>query len=72
MPFNPTLPANGTVLQSAEMRGQLNELKALIDGLRADLTDAQATITSQPAQIEALQTRAMQMSRFPLNTLVLL
>jgi hypothetical protein len=31
MPFDPTKPANKSRLSSAEMRGQLNALKALID-----------------------------------------
>jgi len=33
MPFNPALPADHTKLSSAEMRGQLNGLKELIDAL---------------------------------------
>ncbi len=33
MPFDPTLPANGSPLVSAEMRSQLTSLKALIDAI---------------------------------------
>lgn len=33
--FDPTLPANGAPLVSAEMRAQLNGLKALIDAIGA-------------------------------------
>lgn len=40
MPFDPALPANGSPLVSAEMRGQLNALKDLIDAI-ATLTAAQ-------------------------------
>lgn len=32
MPYDPTKPANGSALSSAEMRAQLTSLKALIDG----------------------------------------
>jgi hypothetical protein len=35
MPFDPTLPASGSPLSSAEMRNQLNALKALIDDLQS-------------------------------------
>jgi hypothetical protein len=35
MPFDPALPANGSPLVSAEMRGQLNGLKDLIDAIPA-------------------------------------
>ncbi len=35
MPYDPTLPANGSPLVSAEMRGQLNGLKDLIDALQS-------------------------------------
>jgi hypothetical protein len=37
MPFDPTKPANKSRLSSAEMRGQLNALKALIDDLQQQL-----------------------------------
>ena len=40
MPFDPTLPAEGSELQSAVMRSQLNALKALIDAL-ASFTHAE-------------------------------
>jgi hypothetical protein len=35
MPYNPTLPANGSPNSSAEMRSQLQGLKALIDAINA-------------------------------------
>jgi hypothetical protein len=37
MPFDPTKPANGSPNSSAEMRDQLNALKALIDALTAQI-----------------------------------
>ena len=46
MPFNPTLPADNSDLSSAEMRGQLNSLKALIDAQQTQL-DAQAALLNQ-------------------------
>jgi hypothetical protein len=48
MPFDPNLPQASTLADAAQMRGQLNGLKELID--------AQAvTITSQGAEIAMLQ-----------------
>ena len=49
MAFNPNLPIDDSPLDAAEMRGQLNALKALNDA-------QQTTINSQAAQIAALQT----------------
>ena len=49
MPYNPNLPADHSEIVAAELRNQLNALKALYDG-------QQATITAQAAQIAALQT----------------
>lgn len=46
MPFDPTKPANGSANSSAEMRGQLNGLK--------DLIDAVPTVTT--AQVDAVTT----------------
>ena len=46
MPFDPTKPANGSPNSSAEMRGQLNGLKALIDAV--------PTVTT--AQVDAVTT----------------
>jgi hypothetical protein len=37
MPFNPALPADNTLCDAPEMRGQLNALKALIDALSAQV-----------------------------------
>lgn len=45
MPFNPSLPANGSPLSSAEMRGQLTSLKALIDAI-SSIASAQVDATS--------------------------
>ena len=48
MPFDPTKPAFGSPDSSAEMRDQLNALKALIDAQAAQ-------IAAQAAQIADLQ-----------------
>ena len=50
MPFDPTKPAFGSPDSSAEMRDQLNALKALIDAQAAQ-------IAAQAAQIAALQSQ---------------
>ena len=46
MPFDPTLPAFHSVNSSAEMRGQLTSLKALIDALAAQIASLQAQLTA--------------------------
>ena len=46
MPYDPAKPANGSPLSSAEMRGQLTSLKALID----------AILTLNVAQVDATNT----------------
>jgi hypothetical protein len=43
--FDPSLPANGTPLASAEMRAQLNGLKDLIDAIQT-ITAAQVDATN--------------------------
>ena len=57
MPFNPAKPSNNSPLSSAEMRGQLNSLKALIDavpGLTAWVVDSVNTLDpDQPAAVTA-------------------
>lgn len=35
MPFDPTKPANGSLISSAELRNQFTSLKTLIDDLTA-------------------------------------
>ena len=51
MAFNPSLPANNSPIASAELRNQLNGLKALID--------------AQQAQIAALQAQLSQAAKNP-------
>ena len=55
MSFNPNLPASHSPLDSAEMRGQLNALNALIDaapGITAAQVDAVNTVAAgQPANV---------------------
>jgi hypothetical protein len=51
MAFDPNKPTENTLTDAAEMRGQLNALKALID--------------AQQAQINALQTQLNQAAKNP-------
>ena len=46
MPFDPTKPAFGSPDSSAEMRAQLNALKALIDAQGVQLASLQAQLTA--------------------------
>ncbi len=49
MPFDPTQPANHSALVSAEMRGQLNGLKDLIDALQSiNAAQVDAVTTGNP------------------------
>jgi hypothetical protein len=45
MTFNPNLPADHSPLSSAEVRGQLNGLKALIDDLQSQLAPLVPVLT---------------------------
>jgi hypothetical protein len=53
MAFNPSLPADSTLCDAAEMRAQLNALKALIDAQAAQLTTQAALVTAQGVQLSA-------------------
>ena len=53
MPFDPTKPAFGSPDSSAEMRGQLNALKALIDAQAAQIASLSAQLADVPNQIAA-------------------
>lgn len=44
MPFDPTKPVENSPLDAAEMRNQLNALKALIDAQQAQIADLQNQI----------------------------
>ena len=48
MSFDPTLPADHSPDSSAEMRGQLNALKALIDDLQNQCTDLNNQMQQRP------------------------
>ena len=48
MAFDPTLPADHSPDSSAEMRGQLNALKALIDAQAAQITTFQNQMSALP------------------------
>lgn len=47
MPFDPTLPANNSPIVSAELRNQLNGLKALIDAQAAQIADLQTQLANK-------------------------
>ena len=55
MPFNPALPVNGSTIYAAELRGQFNGLKDLIDaapGITAVVVDGVNTVPAgQPAGV---------------------
>ena len=53
MPFDPTKPAFGSPDSSAEMRDQLNALKALIDAQAAQIASLSAQLADVPNQIAA-------------------
>ena len=56
MPFDPTIPANHGPFSSADMRAQLNSLKALIDALQALVTAQQTVIADLQQQLAARPT----------------
>ena len=45
MPFDPSLPADHSPNSSAEMRGQLTALKALIDAQQAQIAALQSALS---------------------------
>ena len=51
MPFDPAKPAANAPLSSAEMRDQLNALKALIDAQAAAINAQSAQLASLQAQL---------------------
>ena len=51
MAFDPNKPAEGTLADAVEMRGQLNALKALIDAQQAQIAALQ-TLVSQKASLD--------------------
>ncbi|MEO6754014.1 MAG: hypothetical protein ABIP85_19720 [Chthoniobacteraceae bacterium] len=53
MPFDPTKPAFGSPDSSAEMRDQLNALKALLDAQAAQIASLAAQLANVPNQIAA-------------------
>ena len=53
MPFDPAKPAFGSPDSSAEMRDQLNALKALIDAQAAQIASLSAQLADVPNQIAA-------------------
>jgi hypothetical protein len=51
MAYDPTKPVDDSPLDAAEMRGQLTALKALIDGLQAQIVALQ-TLVNQKASLD--------------------
>ncbi len=49
VPFDPTKPVEGSDLDAAEMRGQLNALKALNDALAAQVAALQTALNAKPS-----------------------
>lgn len=45
MPFDPTLPVDHSPVVAAELRGQFNALKTLVDGLSAQLAPITPAVT---------------------------
>jgi len=57
MPFDPTLPVNNSPIVAAELRNQLNALKALYDAQQAQIAAMLArwdTLTTQLAGVDPL------------------
>jgi hypothetical protein len=44
MPFDPTLPANGSAIRAAELRNQFNSLKSLIDAIPAPVAESDPVV----------------------------
>jgi hypothetical protein len=49
MAFDPTLPANNSLISSSELRNRLNGLKSLIDNVEVELNNAIAGTAVNPA-----------------------
>ena len=68
MAFNPDLPADHTKLSAAEMRGQLNALKALNDAQAAQIAALQTQVAAQQARWDTLTAQLADID--PLNMTV--
>jgi hypothetical protein len=65
MPYDPTLPATGAPIVSAELRNQFAGLKDLIDD-KASSADVSAAITSEtPKNIDGMDTLSLIISNPP-------
>ena len=51
MPFDATLPANGSPIVSAELRNQFTALKALIDDINTQLAALNTTVAAIPTAL---------------------
>ena len=70
MAFNPALPANDSPLDAAEMRDQLNALKAIMDAQQLHLDSQDQELDAQVAQITAQQ-QQLEAQAALLNQLIL-
>jgi hypothetical protein len=55
MPFDPTKPIAGTLIDADELRAQYNALKDLIDAQAVTITDQSARIDGLEASLSAVQ-----------------
>jgi hypothetical protein len=61
MPFNPTLPADGSLIIAAELRAQLTSLKGEIDALNSQVATLAAQLnTDTPHNPSAVLTLSEQ------------
>ena len=63
MAFNPNLPQEGTELDAAQMRGQLNGLKEYIDVLPPRVADLEAQLAARPTVQQVLDLIAANSAR---------
>jgi hypothetical protein len=55
MAFDPTKPVEGTPVDAAEMRGQLNALKALIDAQQTQIAALQTALAGKASMPQMSQ-----------------
>ena len=68
MPFDPNLPTENTLTDAAQMRGQLNALKALNDAQAAQIVVLQNQLAAQQAKWDTLATQLADIT--PLEIMV--
>ena len=68
MPYDPNLPLEGTEIDAAEMRSQLQGLKALIDAQAELIAQQSALLTAQQAQLSSQSTELANLSAQQVDT----